>query len=85
MDMLLAKSDMAIGARYAALVKDEALRDSVFSRIAQEHAAPLQSLLAITGQQELLHRYRDGASDSPVTHGIHLSINGIAAGLRNSG
>jgi len=36
-------------------------------------------------QIELLKRYRSGdASDSVVT-GIHLTINGIAAGLRNSG
>lgn len=113
MDMLLSKSDMAIGARYAALVKDEALRHTVFSRIAQEHAATLQALLGITEQSELLdgnpvlkrairnrfpyidplnhvqlellHRYRDGAEDATLTRGIHLSINGIAAGLRNSG
>ena len=113
MDMLLSKSDMGIGARYAALVKDEALRHTVFSRIAQEHSATIQALLGITGQHELLdgnpvlmrairsrfpyidplnhvqlellHRYRDGASDSPVTGSIHLSINGVAAGLRNSG
>ena len=111
MDMLLSKSDLAIGARYAALVKDEALRHTVFSRIAQEHSATIQALLSgqhelLDGnpvlmrairsrfpyidplnhvQLELLHRYRDGVSDSPVTGSIHLSINGVAAGLRNSG
>ena len=36
-------------------------------------------------QVELLHRYRDGHQDERVRRGIHLSINGIAAGLRNSG
>jgi len=36
-------------------------------------------------QVELLHRYRDGNTDERVRRGIHLSINGIAAGLRNSG
>ena len=36
-------------------------------------------------QVELLHRHREGASDQRITRGIHLSINGIAAGLRNSG
>ena len=39
-------------------------------------------------QVELLRRYRSGApwSDDPrVQSGIHLTINGIAAGLRNSG
>lgn len=36
-------------------------------------------------QVELLKRYRQGDSDERVRRGIHLSINGIAAGLRNSG
>ena len=36
-------------------------------------------------QLELLRRYRGGDSDEAVTLGIHLTINGIAAGLRNSG
>jgi phosphoenolpyruvate carboxylase len=36
-------------------------------------------------QVELLERYRTGDPDERVRRGIHLSINGIAAGLRNSG
>jgi phosphoenolpyruvate carboxylase len=36
-------------------------------------------------QIELLRRHRAGDSDPGVVQGIHLSINGIAAGLRNSG
>ena len=36
-------------------------------------------------QVELLGRHRAGESDPPVREGIHLSINGISAGLRNSG
>jgi phosphoenolpyruvate carboxylase len=36
-------------------------------------------------QVELLKRHRAGDTDDVVVHGIHLSINGIAAGLRNSG
>jgi phosphoenolpyruvate carboxylase len=36
-------------------------------------------------QVELLRRHRAGESDERVRRGIHLSINGIAAGLRNSG
>jgi phosphoenolpyruvate carboxylase len=36
-------------------------------------------------QIELLKRHRDGDQDPDVVLGIHLSINGIAAGLRNSG
>ena len=36
-------------------------------------------------QVELLERFRNGDTDERVRRGIHLSINGIAAGLRNSG
>jgi phosphoenolpyruvate carboxylase len=36
-------------------------------------------------QLELLKRYRAGDADESVVAGIHLTINGIAAGLRNSG
>jgi len=36
-------------------------------------------------QIELLQRLRAGATDDRVVQGIHLTINGIAAGLRNSG
>ncbi|HQN47715.1 MAG TPA: phosphoenolpyruvate carboxylase, partial [Rugosibacter sp.] len=36
-------------------------------------------------QVELLRRFRAGTQDEKVQRGIHLSINGIAAGLRNSG
>ena len=36
-------------------------------------------------QVELLQRYRNGDPDERVRRDIRLSINGIAAGLRNSG
>ncbi len=36
-------------------------------------------------QVELLKRYRSGRASDRVVRGIHLTINGIAAGLRNSG
>jgi phosphoenolpyruvate carboxylase len=36
-------------------------------------------------QIELLQRLRAGVTDERVVQGIHLTINGIAAGLRNSG
>jgi phosphoenolpyruvate carboxylase len=36
-------------------------------------------------QIELLKRYRAGDTAEDVVAGIHLTINGIAAGLRNSG
>jgi phosphoenolpyruvate carboxylase len=36
-------------------------------------------------QVELLRRYRGGQTDERTKRGIHLTINGLAAGLRNSG
>ena len=36
-------------------------------------------------QVELLRRFREGQNDERTIRGIHLSINGIAAGLRNTG
>ncbi len=113
MDMVLAKTNLAIASRYAGMVADEALRRHVFGRIRDEHAASLEALLAITGrtallednpalarsirnrfpyldplnhmQVELLKRHRAGDPDPRVVTGIHLTINGIASGLRNSG
>jgi phosphoenolpyruvate carboxylase len=113
MDMVLAKSDIAIASRYAELVTDVGLRQSIFSRLRAEWQASIEAVLAITRQQtllesnpllarsirnrfpyidplnhvqiELLRRHRAGDADPGVVQGIHLSINGIAAGLRNSG
>jgi len=36
-------------------------------------------------QVELLGRHRSGTTDDRVKRGIHMTINGIAAGLRNTG
>jgi phosphoenolpyruvate carboxylase len=36
-------------------------------------------------QVALLQRHRAGEHDIQVKRGIHISINGIATGLRNSG
>jgi phosphoenolpyruvate carboxylase len=36
-------------------------------------------------QVELLRRHRAGDTDERVQRGIHLTINGVASGLRNSG
>ncbi|WP_420476192.1 phosphoenolpyruvate carboxylase [Noviherbaspirillum sp. ST9] len=113
MDMVLAKSDIAIASRYATLVADAALRDAIFPRIKAEHRDTIDALMAITGQKELqennpllkrsirnrfpyldplnhvqvelLRHFREGQQEERIRLGIHLSINGIAAGLRNSG
>ncbi|MBP6877059.1 MAG: phosphoenolpyruvate carboxylase [Phenylobacterium sp.] len=113
MEMVLAKSDMLIARRYAGLVEDQALAQTIFGRIEAEWNKTVEALLSISGQTALLDRHPDlaealrtrlpyidplnhlqielirrrraGDSDEAVREGIHLTINGVAAGLRNSG
>jgi phosphoenolpyruvate carboxylase len=113
LDMLLAKADMSVAARYKELLADTALADRIFGRIHGEFEATVKALHEITGataflasnpalarsirnrfpyldplnhlQLELLRRHRAGSDNERVKSGIHLSINGLAAGLRNSG
>ena len=54
MEMVLAKTDLSIAARYAELVDDTELRDRVFGSIKNECALTVDGLLAITGQSRLL-------------------------------
>jgi phosphoenolpyruvate carboxylase len=54
MEMVLAKSDLAIAARYAALVADSNLREAVFPRLVAEHGRATEAVLAITGDEVLL-------------------------------
>ncbi len=49
-------------------------------RLRLPYIDPLNAL-----QVELIRRYRRGEDDPRVRDGIHLTINGIAAGIRNSG
>jgi phosphoenolpyruvate carboxylase len=112
-DMVLAKTDLAIASRYAELVEARALREEVFARIKTEWQDTVTMVLAITKQEvllernqllarsilnrfpyldplnhvqiELLRRHRAGDTDERVVDGIHLTINGLAAGLRNTG
>ena len=113
MDMVMAKSDLALASRYSELVSDARLRKRIFSAIEAEWQRTAEALTLITGdkqrlagntalqrsirhrfpyidplhhlQVELVRRYRDGQTDQRVQTGIHISINGIAAGLRNTG
>ena len=113
MDMVLAKSDLALASRYAELMSDAKLRKKIFSTIEAEWHRTVSALALITGEKnllagnpalqrsirhrfpyidplhhlqvELVRRYRDGQADERVQRGIHISINGIAAGLRNTG
>ncbi|MBC7174613.1 MAG: phosphoenolpyruvate carboxylase, partial [Polyangiaceae bacterium] len=54
LDMVLAKTDLAIASRYAELVSDEELRARIFEAIEAEHARTLRWLLRIIGESELL-------------------------------
>jgi phosphoenolpyruvate carboxylase len=57
MEQVLAKSDMAIAARYAALVEDQALADTIFGRIGEGWRAAHDGLLEVTGQSRLLEKH----------------------------
>jgi phosphoenolpyruvate carboxylase len=113
MDMVLAKSDLALASRYSELVADRRLRQKVFSMIDAEWHRTSDALTLITGakqrlegnvdmqrsirhrfpyidplhhlQVELMRRWRAGQDDERLQRGIHMSINGVAAGLRNTG
>ncbi|HEU4622750.1 MAG TPA: phosphoenolpyruvate carboxylase, partial [Burkholderiaceae bacterium] len=56
MDMVLAKTDLAVAKRYSELVPDETLRHHVFDRIAAEHARTVQALFTVTQARDLLER-----------------------------
>jgi phosphoenolpyruvate carboxylase len=56
MEMVLAKSDMGIAARYAGLIEDRAARDAIFGRIRDDWHRTHDALLAVTGQTRLLDR-----------------------------
>jgi phosphoenolpyruvate carboxylase len=64
--------------------QEEFLSDNPLLKRSITHRFPYISPLNHV-QVELLKRYRQGDQDERVRRGIHLSINGIAAGLRNSG
>lgn len=119
LDMVLAKTDMSLAARYVDLVEDKKLGKKIFAAVRAEYEATIEALALITGeherlagnpalarsiahrfpyieplnhlQVELMRRYRalpPGERSEKLERlqrGIHLSINGIAAGLRNTG
>ena len=113
MDMVMAKSDLALASRYAELVSDRRLRKRILGAITAEWQLTSTALAQITGdkhrlatntalqrsirhrfayidplhhlQIELIRRHRAGQIDERERNAIHISINGIAAGLRNTG
>ena len=75
---LTRKHLLAIEAQDDLLADNPLLKRSIRNRF--PYMDPLNHL-----QVELLRRHRAGDTDERVRRGIHLSINGVAAGLRNSG
>ncbi|MHA0317907.1 phosphoenolpyruvate carboxylase [Sphingomonas melonis] len=57
MEMVLAKSDIAIAGHYAELVEDKALRDGIFTRIRDAWHLTHDGLLDVTGQTRLLDKH----------------------------
>jgi phosphoenolpyruvate carboxylase len=117
LDMVIAKSDLAIASRYVELVEDKKLGKRIFALVKAEWQRTNDALSLITGEKsrlesnpslarsiehrfpyldplnhlqvELMRRYRHRKEGDPenarVQTGIHISINGVAAGLRNTG
>jgi phosphoenolpyruvate carboxylase len=117
LDMVLAKSDLRVAARYTELVEEKRTARRLFGAIRAEWERTRRALGHITGEQgqlhsnpalarsiehrfpyldplnhlqvELLRRYRHRRAGEAhlerLQRGIHISINGIAAGLRNTG
>ncbi len=120
LDMVLAKSDLRIAARYVGLAEDQRAAKRIFTALRAEWQRTDAALTLITGQTqrlqsnaalarsiehrfpyidplhhlqvELMRRYRakrgglgGDDADARMRRGIHISINGIAAGLRNTG
>ncbi len=116
-EISLLKADMGIAALYAELVPDQELSRALFAIILAEYQLTRETLLAISGHQdlldgepvtqnairlrnpyvdplnyiqvEMLRRLRSMPADSPeadaLREAVVLTINGIAAGLKNTG
>jgi len=113
-EMTLAKADLSIASRYAALCEDAEVREGVFAPIREEFERSRRAVLAVKGARELLgddevlresirlrnpyvdplsyvqvealRRRRAGGDDAEAWSRVaRLSVQGIAAGLRNTG
>ncbi|MDE2115557.1 MAG: phosphoenolpyruvate carboxylase [Hyphomicrobiales bacterium] len=113
MDMVLAKSSIAIASRYSELVADPELRARIFGRVRAEWQDSIAALNQILQQDqllqhnpllarsirnrfpyldplnhvqiELMRKLRANQGDDKALRTIQITINGISAGLRNSG
>ena len=68
LEMVLAKSDMEIAARYVALVEDQALGEAIFARIRSGWQSTHDCLLSITRQSRLLEK------NAPLDQSIRLRL-----------
>lgn len=111
-EMVMAKSDLDIFARYSRLAGDQ--HEVFYPRIADEFARTRDAILALRGentllsgdprlrqsirlrnpyvdpisvlQVDLLERWRaSGCSDDDLLHALIATVNGIAAGIQNTG
>ncbi|MFF2886087.1 phosphoenolpyruvate carboxylase [Paenibacillus sp. NPDC057967] len=117
LQMALAKADLVIAKEYANMIKEQSIRDRIFTQIEAEYELTSNLILSITGQDEILDNvpviqesirlrnpYVDPLSymqvqlltelrdlrandedDQELLREVLLTINGIAAGLRNTG
>jgi phosphoenolpyruvate carboxylase len=109
----MAKADLTIAHRYAALVTDLGVRERVFGMLEEEFERTRRMILRLTGQKELLsgnpvlarsirlrnpyvdplsliqfallRRKQAGEESEDLNYALAATINGIAAGLRNTG
>jgi phosphoenolpyruvate carboxylase len=113
MAQVLAKTDLAIAARYQTLAAGMHGADELFEIVVAEHAKAVWTAQIVSGHDDLLYdnpalargvryripyiaplnhmqvallrRWRGGEQTELIQRGIHLAINGVATGLRNSG
>jgi len=117
-EMMLAKTDLQIAARYVDSLVPEPLR-GIFGKIEEEYARTVEQVLAVTGASELLERQpvlrralgvrdsyllplhhlqvslltqyrgvtanRGRPADPALERALLTTVNGIAAGMRNTG